>query len=386
MLDPGLTYVAVLTPQGIGAIASCLVLGPGALQAVNDCFTPRRQRPLSMADHGQILYGEWQGGEDLLVCALVVERIEVHCHGGTAAVAAVVESLVGAGCQECDARELQEFTEADPLVRLASRLLPDASTARTAGILLDQYRGSLSMPLQQILQDLQRGEITQAQQGLERLLAFADLGRHLVKPWKVCLAGAPNAGKSSLLNALVGFQRAIVHDQAGTTRDRLSVITAVDGWPLELVDTAGLQESSDPLEQEGIERARSSMESADMVLLVHDASQPFDDRVDQREQTLVVLNKWDLVDGDAVRGPDLDQPPGSHTPAEGVRVSATHRWGLGRLMEQLSRRLVPFPPGDKEPVPCGEELVDAINQAASALAAADVDRATMVLGKWCLPC
>ena len=388
MLDPGLTYVTVMTPRGIGAIASCLVLGPAAFQMVNDCFSPRRKEPLTTADQGRVLFGRWLGGEELLVSVQDDNSIEIHCHGGRAAVSGILKSLAGAGCQQCDDDQLLDFLVADPLVRLASRLLPAALTPRTAGLLLEQYRGALSGPLRRILEDLERGELSAAQEALEQLLRFADLGRHLVKPWKVCLAGAANAGKSSLLNALLGYQRAIVHEWAGTTRDRVTAFTAVDGWPLELIDTAGMRDSSEPLELAGMELARLSMESADMVLFVIDASEPFAEQSllpGGIEDPLLVLNKWDLVDAAAVAGSDLAEPPDPLPGRDGIRVSATEKWGIQRLLDHLSRRLVTAPAGPGQPVPCGDELIGAILQAASDVDCGEVEDAIRVLKYWCAP-
>ena len=385
MLDPGLTYVTVMTPRGIGAIASCLVLGPAAFQAVNDCFSPRRKKPLTTTDQGRILFGRWLGGEELLVCVRDENSIEVHSHGGRVAVSGILKSLADAGCQQCDDEQLLDFLVADPLVRLASRLLPTALTSRTAGLLLEQYRGGLSAPLGRIVENLEAGELAAARRALEQLLRFADLGRHLAKPWRVCLAGAANAGKSSLLNALLGYQRAIVHEQAGTTRDRLTAFTAVDGWPLELVDTAGMRESNEPLEQAGMELARLSMESADIVLLVIDASQPAAGQSvlpGGIKDPLLVLNKWDLVDATAVAGSDLAEPPDPLPGRDGIRISATEKWGLQRLLDDLIRRLVIAPDDPGQPVPCGDELIDAVSQAASAVDRGEVEDALRLLSSW----
>ena len=92
------------------------------------------------------------------------------------------------------------------------------------------------------------------------------------------IAGPPNVGKSSLINALLGFQRAIVFDLPGTTRDVVTAVTALDGWPVELSDTAGLRSSDDPLELAGIEQAHRQAAAADCLLLVFDASQPWSAR------------------------------------------------------------------------------------------------------------
>ena len=102
------------------------------------------------------------------------------------------------------------------------------------------------------------------------LLARADLGRHLVRPWSVVLAGPVNVGKSSLINALAGYGRSIVHHAPGTTRDAVTAATAIDGWPVELCDTAGLRPAATPVERAGIERAQERLAQADLAVLVFD--------------------------------------------------------------------------------------------------------------------
>ena len=131
--------------------------------------------------------------------------------------------------------------------RLARRL-PGPSPCARRRYLLDQYHGALESEIEAIrtlLRELQPN-IDAAASRLETLLGRASIGLHLVRPWRVTIAGPPNVGKSSLLNALAGFERAIVFDQPGTTRDVLTVLTAIDGWPIELADTAGWRDSERP--------------------------------------------------------------------------------------------------------------------------------------------
>src|SRR5262249_26206167 len=145
---------------------------------------------------------------------------------------------------------------------------------------------------------------------LDKLLALAPVGLHLAQPWRLVVAGPPNVGKSSLVNALVGFERAIVFDQPGTTRDVVTALTAFSGLPVELCDTAGLRNTDDSLEAAGVARAQEQAAAADLVLLVLDVSQPW--MADQRElvdtwpRAIVVLNKADLVDANQPRS--LKQP------------------------------------------------------------------------------
>ena len=110
---------------------------------------------------------------------------------------------------------------------------------------------------------------------IDALLARERLGRHLTRPWSVVLAGRTNVGKSSLMNALAGYGRAIVHHAPGTTRDAVALATAIDGWPVELCDTAGLRAADDAVERAGIERARQRLAQADLVVLVADRSVPW---------------------------------------------------------------------------------------------------------------
>src|SRR6185503_7750192 len=125
-----------------------------------------------------------------------------------------------------------------------------------------------------------------------RLLALAEVGLHLTTPWRVVFAGPPNVGKSSLVNALLGYPRAIVYDQPGTTRDVLTASTAFDGWPFELRDTAGLRDgiSLDSVEVEGVARARAQIATADLVVFVHDRSAGLDRQFAQPRTARRVLH------------------------------------------------------------------------------------------------
>ena len=138
-------------------------------------------------------------------------------------------------------------------------------------MLLDQYHGALAAAIRATLAAAASGDWQTASATIDALLAHRGVGEHLTTPWRVVLAGPPNVGKSSLKNALVGYQRAIVCDLPGTTRDVVATTTAIDGWPIQLADTAGLRDAADELEAAGVARAARALAAADLVVLVDEA-------------------------------------------------------------------------------------------------------------------
>jgi tRNA modification GTPase len=260
----------------------------------------------------------------------------------------------------------------DPIVAAAEIALTLAPTERVATVLWDQRQGALRQAIERLVGHLSSGRLSDAMCELDDLLAWRGLGIHLTDPWRVVLAGRPNVGKSSLINALVGYQRAIVHPTPGTTRDLVTATTAWDGWPVELVDTAGLHAAVQGVEAAGVALAREHLATADLVLLVLDASNPLtaEDRALLADwpAALVVLNKCDLCglsEGFSVGG--LGSP---HT-----RVSAQTGQGLDALQRALVQRLVPHDPPRGQAVPFQGEQVAALQAAVRALAAAEPERA-----------
>ena len=155
------------------------------------------------------------------------------------------------------------------------------------------------------------------------------------------LCGSPNVGKSSLINALLGYGRAIVYDRPGTTRDVLTATTAIDGWPVELSDTAGIRTSSDELEAAGIARARKALQSADLVIPVVAASTPLTDDdlelVAQHGSHLVVINKCDLPS-------QIDETCLLSADRRIVSTSATTGQGIADLLDAIASALLPAKP------------------------------------------
>jgi len=368
------TWAWVLTPAGRGAVATVRVEGPEAAALVDRLFEPASQVALAEQPADRIVFGRWSTtGEDLVVCRREPEAIEIHCHGGSAAVASIIATLAEHGCATLDWRAGLARNMPRSLETQALELACQARTQRTASILLEQQSGALRRELQRIIEQLASGEAAAAHTGLNVLLARGRLGLHLVEPFRIALAGPVNVGKSSLLNALVGYHRAIVSHEPGTTRDIVTATTAIGGWPIELRDTAGLRETDETLECEGIRRARAELADADLVLLVSDASvlaiAPMLPADLPEDHILSVVNKSDLLAS--------DQLP---LPAEPViRVSARTGEGLDRLLDEIEGRVVGegLPPGAG--LPFMPEHVAALRTTTEALATGDLARALTTL-------
>jgi tRNA modification GTPase len=273
-MKDGAVQVVRLTPEGRGAVAVLLVEGPAAAERIDRHFFGQTAARLASRPLNRILHGHWgeTDGEDVVICRLSDTAVEVQCHGGRLAVDRIASDLLEAGCESASWCKWLTAQEPSTIRAEARLLLAQARTERTAAILLDQYSGALEAALARIIHAIEAGRADEARAELQTLLARSAAGLHLVEPWRVVLAGPPNVGKSSLINALVGYRRSIVYDQPGTTRDVVTVTTAIDSWPIELFDTAGLRVSDDPLESAGVELARRQLDAADCVVLVGDAT------------------------------------------------------------------------------------------------------------------
>lgn len=362
-----MTRVSVLTPPGTGAIATVAVIGKRAWGLVRERFRPAKgELPDAPALH-RFWYGNLGSGpgDEVIVAVRQVTPevvVEIHCHGGRRVVGWVVEQFRGTPTDSSpSALGAVDSRTLEPLTR--------ASTTRTASILLDQYYGAFIRAVQSVLTNLQH-----YRDDLARLATFTQFGRHLVEPWRVVVAGPPNVGKSSLINALAGYQRSVVAPVAGTTRDVVTVRIAADGWPIELSDTAGLRESAGSLEAAGIELAKRELAAADVVVWVMDTTDAHPawppDHL-RGPKLIAVLNKCDQPT--AWSSTDLGEAWGM------LRVSATTGEGVPTLLAEIVRRCVPVAPLDGEAVPFTPALADRVEQAHTALTAGNTDTARQLL-------
>lgn len=331
--------VVRLTPPGRGAVASILLTGLGtdALLAGRVRVGTDANRPMLGRFRLKTPQTDDPGlFEEVVVLRAGPDEIEIHSHGGEAVVAALESALVEDGAIRADWTEL--FCPGDSQRERALRMIPNAETERVAQILIDQYHGALERELAAV--DLLDDPKAQRRRR-DRLRENARLGRHLIEPFRVVLAGATNAGKSSLFNAILGFRRTIVDAEPGTTRDVVSGRTALNGFPVEFFDTAGFRGTEHELEREGIRRSERSLAEADLVVWVVDSTVPRDRRppVPDCRAVLRCFNKTDLA------------APETGERESGVYVSAATGSGLERLLDAIVRRLIPEPPKPSEAVP-----------------------------------
>jgi tRNA modification GTPase len=330
--------------------------------------------PTHTVHHGWVLTPEGEPLDEVLSTVMRAPKtytaedvVEISCHGGPAVARAVLERCLKSGARLAEPGEFTKRAFLNGRMDLAqAEAVLDVISAKTDAALrlgVHQLKGDLSKGLESIRQELLEAfagieallnfpeEDTNSDQGgrvlavltkalaeIDELLATAHSGRVLIEGIRVVICGKPNVGKSSLLNALLKEPRAIVTDLAGTTRDVLEETANIRGIPVRLIDTAGILKPRDRVEEEAVKRAHASIESADVVLLVVDRSQPLEDD-DLRliasikaPHAFIVANKRDLpLKFDISRLTDL----APSLPL--VNVSALTKEGLAELQDQVAQ-------------------------------------------------
>lgn len=380
------TYVSVLTPPGVAAIAVIGITGPDALALIGYYFrasqvtrTPSSSAELSSAQTTtscaarRVVFGWFDDGHQRDEIILVIRRnapfylVELHCHGGPAVVQWILDCLLRAGAVYSPSEKWTQVSETDPLLSIAWPVLIQAPTLRTAAIVLDQINGAWAKATSTLARACGTEPLL-AREIITHLAEQIPVGQHLTRPFRVVLAGAPNTGKSTLLNALVGYSRAITSPQPGTTRDSLTAEIACDGWPIQLIDTAGWRHTLDPLELESIARAQENWGTADLVLWLLDSSADPVFPPYQLPRLLLIVNKADLPEKwhpEEVIPPDYTY----------LTISAKTGLGIENLVRMISATLVPKPPEPGQAVPFTDVLCDAVSAAFQAIQHDDWQRA-----------
>jgi tRNA modification GTPase len=367
-MDPVPT-AAPLTPAGRGAVATVRFDGPA--EVLDRCFTAANGRAAAEQQAGRIVFGRWGDAaagqaEEVVLCRLGETAWEVHGHGGDAAVRRILDDLASHGTAVVDWRE-QRRTSAGVFAAEWTEAVARATTRRTVDLLLQQ-----DAAWRRLVGAAASASVEELRQMANDALAWEDFGQHLTRPWSVVLVGPPNAGKSSLINALLGYERSVVDHRPGTTRDVVTGETALGGWPVRFADTAGLRETLDEIESAGIDRARRSLAAADLRVIVLDVSAPRADESDRLHDLLpgaiVAANKCDL--------PSVWTPEDSSST---LRVSAKTGEGIEALAERLVAELVPRVPPAETAVPFTDRHVTLLREARDAAAAGGAGEARGLL-------
>ena len=307
------TIAAIATPQIPSAIGIVRISGEDTRRVIASLFTPFNGQSTDALPYRRMTYGSvHDAAGNVLDYVLVVlfsaahsytgeESAEIHCHGSPVVLNEVLAAAFRAGARQAKPGEYtrraflngkMDLTEAEAVIDLI-----DAETAEAARNAALQLDGALRRPMEAVysdlldlssrfyavvdypdedIEDLSREQLlstlTRAEETLSALLRTFARGRVLKSGVAAAIIGAPNAGKSSLLNALVGFDRAIVTDIAGTTRDTVEEKAVVGGVLLRLIDTAGIRDTADTVEKLGVERSRKAVENADLILALADGS------------------------------------------------------------------------------------------------------------------
>jgi tRNA modification GTPase len=275
-----------------------------------------------------------------------------------------LESLASLGAIVTPWNQEPSFLARDTIEQEAIEDLVHANSIRSTAILLDQMRGALSKELKRIELLNATGKLQEAADSILLLRQRFAIGKHLIHPWGVVLAGPPNVGKSSLLNRMLGYDRAIVHEQAGTTRDSLMERTSFDGWPIDLTDGAGVRlasEASDPIEIAGIDRTLQKAREADCVLFLVDPASGWTnshERIYQetKGKRILVRSKADLQ-----KAPWT--PPSLSFDAQ-IATSALTGEGTLELQSAIVGVLVPDVPESGIAIPFRTRHLDLLNRLA----------------------
>ncbi|RLE36422.1 tRNA uridine-5-carboxymethylaminomethyl(34) synthesis GTPase MnmE [Candidatus Acetothermia bacterium] len=333
----GDTIAALSTPVGEGGIGIVRLSGPRSVPIVDRLFRPADAVALPDVPTHTIRYGhivsDGRTLDEVLVAVMRAPRsytredvVEIDCHGGIVATRAILDAVLGAGARLAEPGEftrraflngrisLDQAQAVLDVVRAKTRLGLEAAIDRLDGRFSSEI-GEIRAGIAGLLADLEVGidfpdfdvdplrildPLERIEERVSDLLRLAEDGMRVREGLTVAIAGRPNVGKSTLLNALLAERRAIVTPIPGTTRDTVEGETAIDGVPVRLIDTAGLRDPADPVEAEGVLRAREAVRRSDLLLLVLDRNEPLtdQDRSLLAEEwgipVLVVLNKTDL--------------------------------------------------------------------------------------------
>ena len=370
------TTAAIATAPGEGGIGIIRISGEKSLQVAESIFKSVTGKLIKDYNTRTLIYGTVVDGEKVIDEALVAymkgpksytgeDVIEINCHGGFISVKKILELILSKDVRLADAGEFTkraflngriDLSQAEAIIDVIK-----AKTDKAHEVAQSQLEGSLSKKIREL-----RFKVTEVLAHLEVSIDFAeedveeityktlrenaeDIKREIKKLYdtsesgkilrdglKTVIIGKPNVGKSSLLNSILGENRAIVTDIAGTTRDVIEEFVNIKGIPLKIVDTAGIRETEDIVEKIGVERSKESYNTADLVIMVLDSSRPLsqEDReileTLENKKTIVLLNKTDLP-----QQIDIDELSKYVDCSSIIKISALQHKGIEELQDKI---------------------------------------------------
>lgn len=371
------TIAAISTAMSDGGIGIIRISGPDAIKISKKVFVPvRKEKDLSLLPSYTAAYGSVVRKEKVIdeCIALVMKGpksytgedvVELDCHGGVILLKKVLEAVIEAGARPAEPGEFTkraflngriDLSQAEAvmdLIQSKNEFAMESSLSQLKGSLknkIEEIREKILYEIAYIESALDDPEhislegygdrlcviVKEEKKKIDYLISTADNGRILKEGIRTAIVGRPNAGKSSLLNLLVGEERAIVTEIAGTTRDTLEETIQIKGIPLQIIDTAGIRKTEDIVEKIGIEKAKEAMEKADLVLYVADSSVSLDENDHEimkclkEKKTIVILNKSDLL---TVTG---EEEIRKYLKKDVIIFSAKDETGLEKLYEKIS--------------------------------------------------
>lgn len=377
--QPGETIAAIATPPGEGGVAMIRISGKQAIDIAERVFSGAvRKYKSHTAHYGKILDKSGKKIDDVLILPMLGSKsytgedtVEIFCHGGSLITRQVLEVVIAAGARAAMPGEftfkafmngkldLAQAEAVQELIHAKSELALEAAEKQLDGSLSEKVR-VLQEKLTLVAAILEAwvdfpdeglefatmeetiADLNEMSSEMERLIATFHEGKILHDGLSLCLIGSPNVGKSSLMNALLDKERAIVSEIAGTTRDIVEDHLRLNGLNFRILDTAGIRETEELIEKEGIRRTHSAMQEADLILVVLDVQQQVPHFLDQipKDKAVLVWNKADL--------PHAELP--TYNFPHHVTLSALKKTGMDSLKKEIDAVIWKHGPPSKNEV------------------------------------